>query len=375
MPNWKIAVIVATSTLVVACGGQAEGEHDQPDNDNDGTNTNVVDNDDNNDPANNDSGNEDPGNNDSVPETLSENYPHDEGIADDPAVVWHEDFEQDSIDELADRYDQTRTDGMSFSSDPPPLSSGSQSVMMAAGGDDYGSATDLYTRLPDPEVGYDQLYLRYYFRHHEDSNYHHTRANLGGYNPPTAWPQGGAGARPDGDDRLSVTVEPLTDGPERRKDFYNYWMNMRSWEEGNPPDGSAYGNTLIHDTSFVATDGQWHCLEVMGRLNDDPDSAAGGELAVWLDDELIQQFDEDGPLGFWIRDSFCPAGADSSTCVDYAPPEDELEQEIVNLQMRNDPDLALNYLMIQNYVTSGTGVVEYDDLVVATERIGCQVSE
>ncbi|MFU8806468.1 MAG: hypothetical protein ACNA8W_21830, partial [Bradymonadaceae bacterium] len=203
------------------------------------------------------------------------------------------------------------------------------------------------------------------------ANYHHTRAGLGGYNPPSAWPQGGAGQRPSGDDRLSVTVEPMTDGPARRMDFYNYWMNMHSWEAGNPPDGSAYGNTLAHRTDFVAHDGQWHCLEVMARLNDAPGSAEGGELAAWIDDELVYHYTEDGPLGYWIRDKFCPADADNSSCLNYAPPEDEREQEVLNLQWRNSLDLKLNYLWIQNYISSGDGSVEFDDVVVATTRIGC----
>ncbi len=396
----KTILILVTSLLLVACGGESAGENDESNNDN---GANSVENDGNDEPGNDgndepgndgndepgndgndepgndgndEPGNDEPGNDESNngnAEFLSQQYPGDEGIGDDPAVIWHEDFEQATIDELADLYDQARTDGMSFSSDPPENSAGSQSVVMEAGGD-LGSATDLYTRLPD-EDGYDQLYIRYYFRHHADSNYHHTRANLGGYNPPSAWPQGGAGTRPDGDDRLSVTVEPLTSGPERRMDFYNYWMNMRSWEADNPPDGEAFGNTLIHDSNFVATDGQWHCLEVMARLNEDPDSAAGGELATWFDGELVEHFTEDGPIGYWIRDKFCPAYADTSACLDYAPPEDEREQEVLDLQWRNSLDLKLNYLWIQNYISQGTGVVEYDDLVVATSRIGCLVPQ
>jgi hypothetical protein len=303
-------------------------------------------------------------------QTLSARYPGDEGIASDPAVIWHENFEQATIADLGARYDQARTAGMTFIAQTPPASGGRQAISMAAGGS-IGEATDLYTRLPGD--GYEQLYVRYYVRHRAGASYHHTGMWIGGYNPPTAWPNPRAGQRPQGNDRLSVAVEPMSEGPRRTLDSYLYWMHMRSWEANNPMGSSAYGNTVVHRNDFATDDGQWHCLEIMVRLNDDPNSAAGGELAFWLDDALMYHYTDTAPRGYWIRDKFCPADADRASCTDYAPAPDERSREVLNLQWRNSSDLRLNYLWLQNYVSNGTGTVDFDDVVVATTRIGCTV--
>lgn len=300
---------------------------------------------------------------------LADRYPGDDGIADDPAVVWYEDFEQSTIDELAEPYDQARTDGMSFSTDVPPKSPGEKSIRMTAGGD-HGTATDLYKLLPGD--GYDQLYVRYYVRH-EDAPYHHSGMWVGGYHPPTSWPNPQAGTRPDGDDRISVAVEPVgTSSFGRRMDFYNYWMNMRSWMDGQPdPDTGFYGNPVLHRDDFYMKIDEWMCIEFMIRLNDDLNSAAGGELAAWYEDELLYHFTESGPLGYWVRDKFCVADADAAACLDYAPPEEEREQEVLDLQWRTTEELRLNWFWPQNYISDGQGSIQFDDIVVATERIGC----
>jgi hypothetical protein len=163
----------------------------------------------------------------------------------------------------------------------------------------------------------------------------------------------------------------MSEGPRRTLDSYLYWMHMRSWEANNPMGSSAYGNTVVHRNDFATDDDRWHCVELMVRLNDAPDSAAGGELAFWLDDALMYHYTDTAPMGYWIRDKFCPGDADRRSCTDYAPPEDQRFQEVLNLQWRNSLDLRLNYLWLQNYVSSGTGTVDFDDVVVATARIGC----
>jgi hypothetical protein len=289
---------------------------------------------------------------DADPRTLSEIYPGDVGIATDPAVVFTEDFEEGSVEAVVARWDDAKTLGLALSSILPAESSGSASMAMTAGGTGPAAA-DLYRRVD----AHDWLYLRYYARYAAGIEWHHTSAWIGGYNPSTSYPNPQAGLKPEGDDRFSIAFEPVS--VERRLDFYNYWMNMHSGA------GSYYGNTLIHDRELLLPEEQWMCVEIYVRL-DSP------ELAVWKDDALIVHFTATSPLGFWIQDKFCPDGiGDDDTCVTYAPPPGT-PHEPLNLESRTTPALQINWIWPQNYITSGpAGTVLYDDLVVATRRIGC----
>ena len=143
---------------------------------------------------------------------------------------------------------------------------------------------------------------------------------------------------------------------------------MHSWMDVPSGDTAYYGNTLIHRNDFTVDPGEWVCLEVHARLNPDPSSSTGALLEVWKGDILVQRFDETGPLGYWIRDKFCPAGADGSECTNYPAPADT----ILDLQMRTTTALRLNAFWPQNYITEGPeGSVQYDHMVVATRRVGC----
>jgi hypothetical protein len=180
-----------------------------------------------------------------------------------------------------------------------------------------------------------------------------------------------AGERPHGDDRFSISVEPVyaVDGAQPRFDFYNYFMRMHSWmADPIDDDGTAYyGNGFVHRNDFTVDPGSWVCLEAHVRLND-PASNAGAVLEVWKNDVLMRSFDAQGPKGWWIRDKFCPADADGNECTDYpAPPN-----EVLDLQQRSTGALKLNAFWPQNYITDdATGTLAFDQMAVATRRVGC----
>jgi hypothetical protein len=296
---------------------------------------------------------------------LASRYPQDVGIENDPAVVWVEDFEEGSVDGVTSRYDDFKNPpGMALVPDVPPGSAGASSMRMTAGAS--ASATDLFKRLPD----HDELFVRWYAKYQRGVSWHHSGVWVGGYAPPLAWPNPQAGLRPDGDDRFSVSVEPVFDiGGLPRFDFYNYWMRMHTWMDSPSGDSAYYGNALIHQNSFTVDEERWVCLEVHVRLNPDPSSSAGAVLEVWKDDTLVQRFDQTGPMGYWIRDKFCPLGADGSECTDYPAAADT----VLDLQFRSSQELHLNAFWPQNYITSGgrDGSVQYDHMVVATQRVAC----
>ncbi|MCA9604677.1 MAG: hypothetical protein KC619_03720, partial [Myxococcales bacterium] len=269
-----------------------------------------------------------------------------------------------SLAAIAARYDQARDNGRWTLVGDTPNGAGQALAMEAGQGEE---AVDLYKQLPDA----DEWYVRWYARYEAGVPWHHSGMWFGGYAPSMRWPSPMAGNRPNGDDRFSVAIEPVYDGPAgERFDFYDYWMGMRSWmADPITDDGTAYyGNGLVHRNDFTLDEETWVCLEVHLRLNPDPSSAAGAVLEVWKNDVLMRRFDDGGPRGYWIRDKFCPEGADGAECTDYPAPADTT----LGLQMRSDPALRLNAFWPQNYITDDArGTLTFDQMVVATRRVGC----
>jgi hypothetical protein len=301
-------------------------------------------------------------------DTLAAKYPCDKGIAADPAVIWVEDFEEGSVAQVTSRYESANNPaGMALVADVPSKSCGKASMQLTSGVN--ANATDLYKQLPAS----DELFVRWYAKYQAGIQWHHTGVWFGGYNPATPYPNPQAGLKPNGDDRFSISIEPIygVGSPNPRFDYYNYWMAMHSWMDVPMGNTAYYGNALVHHSSFTVDDGQWTCLEVHVKLNTDLASSAGAELDVWKNDALVQHFDAQAPTGCWIKDKFCPSGVDGDECTAYP---NLCQQPFVplGLQWRSTAALALNYFWPQNYITQGPdGSVNYDEMVVAKARIGC----
>jgi hypothetical protein len=272
-------------------------------------------------------------------------HPGDQGLGADPRVVFFEDFERDAVTDLSARWEDVKNpDNLSLVSDAPPGSAGGRSLRIVSHADaDTGG--HLYTRLPGPQQ---RLYLRYYVKYASGGTYHHAGAWLGGYNPPTSWPQGGAGQRPVGNERFTVGFEPA--GPELRWDFYAYWMRMRA--DGS---GAFWGNTFVNDASLRVLPDRWTCIEVMIELND-PVDAPTGKLAAWIDGTRVAHLGPGFPIGTWSGGGFTPGTEGDS---------------FEGFQWRNDPALAINFLWFQLYTTDvPRGTMWFDQVVAATEYIG-----
>jgi uncharacterized repeat protein (TIGR01451 family) len=282
-------------------------------------------------------------------EGIARKYPGDTGIENDSQVIFTEDFETGSLSDITDRWtDHSNVEGMSLVSDVPSASSGARSLQITSiGGTNTGG--HFYKRL---SIGHDQLYFRFYVKYASGGTYHHTGGKIGGYNPPTNWPQGGAGIRPSGNDRFTIGAEPVGQDPWRF-DFYVYWMHMR----GNPGDDRYWGNDFIQDPTLHFTD-KWTCVEVMVKLNN-PVSSYNGELALWIDGEQIIHLGEGFPNGRWVWDSFYPDPAGSP---------------FEGFQWRNAEELEINWIWLLHYVTQDppgyVGKVWFDDVVLATSYIG-----
>jgi hypothetical protein len=276
---------------------------------------------------------------------IASSYPGDVGIENDPNVVWVEKFNQANLSTVTSRYNDVKgSSNMSLTSDVPTGSGDSQSLTITGGNPDGGH---LFKQIT-PAVT-DTLYVRYYIKHPVSGSYSHSGVWMGGYNPPLTFPNPQAGVKPAGNDRFSASAENNFSGATRF-DHYDYWMNMR-------PDGTGtyWGNTLLNNPSVDVRTGQWDCVEHMVKLNN-PVSSFNGEHAIWLNGVKVSHLGMGFPNGTWSGGNFTQGSG--------SPFE--------GFQWRNNSNLNLNYIWLQNYApTSPFGTLKYDNLVAAKNYIGC----
>lgn len=304
---------------------------------------------------------------DALPEGygLSAKYPGDKGLAKDPAVLLAEDFEEGDLRDLAARWEQMQDPHgrvMALTHDVPPTSGGSTSLRMEArlGENDGGH---LYRRLPR-EV--DQLFLRCYVKFAKDAEYIHHFVHLGGYRPSTKWPQGGAGERPKGDERVTVGIEPT--GQNGRYPAPGVWNLYCYWNEMKiSADGKYWGNGLTGPKPTPIPRDKWQCIEVMVKLNSAPEKR-DGELAYWVDGKLQGHFRQGAKRGQWSGVGFQLV--------------DKGGEPFEGFRWRTSTDLKLNFVWLLHYVTENAARfnnvadpnpinrVWFDDVVAATQYVG-----
>jgi hypothetical protein len=299
---------------------------------------------------------------------LAAKYPGDAGLASDPAVVLVERF-NDDLRAVTARWEAVQApQRLSLAADVPAHSDGAASLLVThVGGADDGPY--LYRRL---DRGYERLFYRFYVKFAADSGPIHHFFHVGGYNPATPWPQGGAGERPRGDERFTVGVEPF--GNDWQWDLYAYWMKMR----GSPPRGQTWGNVFVRDPAVKVTREAWQCIELMLKLNDV--GRSNGEAALWIDGNLVVHLGEGFPSGKWVYDKFLRGqGGEGIRWSDERMGPEPLQfpaagSPFEGFQWRSDERLQLNFLWLLFYITdSPPGAVSriwIDDVVVAREYIG-----
>ena len=203
---------------------------------------------------------------------LASLYPGDEGIERDPRVLFVEDFETGTPEEIGARWGNiTKKENFSFSGDLPANSPGERSIRIAENG-------HLFTHTK----GVDTMYARFYVKFHEKTGYIHHFVHLVADRTPEPWPKGGAGETPPGDAKFSTGIEPTGRWgkfpPPGVWNFYTYWHEMKSkW-------GSVYDGK-----QEPIQPGRWYCVEAMMKANSSPEKA-DGEQAFWVDGELYGRF-------------------------------------------------------------------------------------
>ena len=296
---------------------------------------------------------------------LAAKYPGDTGIERDARVLFRENFETGSIEEIGKRWgEMSNKEGqvMALSDATPPGSSGRRSLEMTASlGKNTGG--HLYTQLPR---GVEKAFARFYVKFSADAGYIHHFVTLGGYHPATAWPQGGAGERPRGDDRFTVGIEPYGNygrySPPGAWNFYAYWPEMKG-----SADGKYWGNSLTPAEPALVPRDRWQCVELMLQCNSAPEKS-DGELALWLDGKPVALFGPGSRGSPWTGLGFSLMKSGG--------------EQFEGFRWRTSPDLKINFFWLldyvtenaprQNHVTNPNPVnrVWFDDIVVATEYIG-----
>jgi len=303
---------------------------------------------------------------DALPEGpgLSARYPGDAGLERDPAVLFAESFESGTLEEISKRWgNESNQDRkvLSLAADTPPGSPGKRSLGMTATlGENTGG--HLYTRLPR-EV--DRAFARFYVKFAADAGYLHHFVHFGGYRPPTTYPQGGAGTRPEGSERITVGIEPYGDygrhPPPGIWNLYAYWQEMKI-----SADGKYWGNSLKPARPAAVPRDRWQCVEIMLALNTpgEPD----GEAALWLDGKLTARFRRGARRDQWTGMGFSLV--------------EEGGEPFEGFRWRSSADLKINFFWLLDYVTENAPRqnrvtkpnpvhrVWFDDIVVATSYVG-----
>lgn len=319
-------------------------------------------------------------------ESLSERYPEDDGIASDAAVLFFDDFEAGW-----GRWDEPRADTAHLHLE--------QDAALAHGGarflrstvtfadldaDEYISSStraDLPERVP-------QVFVRFYARFVgvAPNPHHWVRVAAG----TEAWSSSGlANTVPPGDGGFWFDFDADLDDVFN---FYVYWYQMRS---GRCNDGTAvpgcegdqgttyyYGNVFRPPEQVAFSRDEWLCIELMGKAN--TVGAADGELAFTVDERPVGEYRPGYPVGTWLRDSFHTGGCDWSACTDPVPFEgfDFRSSDAVRFKQifldayyeRGSSASKRAELEARGLTVSDEQTILYDDVVVATERVGCKVT-
>ncbi len=316
-------------------------------------------------------------------DTLSAKYPGSQGLADDPAVLFYEDFEQgwgrwDAPSEDT-KYLHLENDAATARAGAAYLRSTVTSADLEV--DEYISASPRV--LFDERV--DEVWWRFYARFpNVAANPHHwVRLSAG----TESWESSGlANTVPPGDGGFWFDFDASN---QDEFNFYVYWHQMRS---GRCNDGSAtpgcegdqgntyhYGNVFRPPSQTPFPRDEWFCIEIHAKANEVGTNS--GELSFAINDALVGDYRPGTPSGTWLRDSFHTGGCEFSACTPPMPFEGfdfrasaDVKFKGLFLDAYYERNSAANKkaaLEEQGLTVSDEHTILYDDIVVATSRIGC----
>jgi hypothetical protein len=317
---------------------------------------------------------------------LSQQFPGDVGISSSPDVLLHDDFETGW-----GRWNSPANDTKYLSI--------KENAGVAHSGNRYLDSTVTFDHLDEnqyisasPKFTFanreNEVFLRFYvkFPQMAPPPHHWIRFSAGDEN---YFSSGLANTVPDSDEGFWFDFD-LNINYENK--FYVYWHEMRS---GRCNDGSAtpgcegdqgttyyYGNNFkpLNQTSYEMD--QWYCIEISAKTNQV--GSYDGELRYWVNDNLIGEFGQGFPEGTWLRDTFYVDGCSYSSCDSPSPFEGFNFRTSTDVRFKqlfldayyqkNTSENKRNSLINMGYTVSDNQTILYDDVVLATSRIGCKTN-
>ncbi len=318
--------------------------------------------------------------------TLSQLYPNDVGIKTAPGVLFSSDFENDlsgwSNVSWADPGLSNQAELMKVINSAADAKGGSRYLQSKVtktqlntnGGDYQYISAQVQHRLASPS---DVIYVRFYARYLGQTETPHHWIRIGAGNNPG----GLANSVPGGDSHFWFDLDPDDSGFLK---FYVYWHEMKSGrcENGTAIPGCAgdqgytyyYGNTFNPANQSAFPRDQWFCIEYMAKAN--TPNMNDGELVLWKNDQLVGEYKTGAPVGHWRRDAFLTFGP-------WFNPGTFGSYPFEGFNFRTSTAVKFTYLSVDAYYQRDTTTnsnapeaqqIDYDDFVVATQRIGCKVS-
>lgn len=287
---------------------------------------------------------------------LAAEYPGDQGIEADPAVVFADGFEGFKDDAVATGGRQQK--GMKWDEawhtvhitrEPPNVHSGKQAVEIR-----HEERMLSHGMGKTFKEGFDTLHVRYYMKlHKEFPGCHHIGMNMWAGAPGVVMRSGtntsATGVRPNGQNHFVVSLDASrpfrrsSDRPPGRSNIYCYHMDQvgnygdqffPSGEIRPAENAGLFGPDFVPRSDFTADLDLWHCYEFMARAN------TPGK--------------RDGRVAFWV--------------------DGVLKGDFPNLRLRSVDTLKINNVHLSSYSSRilPNQTLWYDDIVVATSYIGPQ---
>jgi len=264
---------------------------------------------------------------------IAAKYPGDVGIANDPAVMFHDDFERAKP---GSRWTRVKRSECVFAETDPKIARGRQSARCVMTPKTRLGISMVYTISPRVDV----LHMRHYARYGTDFGYlHHGGSGFSAAPEGETRPGGQAGIRPT--KYFSSTFEPSRHGgakPPGQFGFYTYWWQMDRGRSGRYWGDSGKNCRRPSPPQNPGLE-KWTCIEWRVKAN------TPGE--------------PDGELDCWFNGVHCGRWRD--------------------VNWRNAANIRIYCARLSLYMESGdyrgtaTRTVWYDDVVVARSYIGPKV--
>ena len=219
---------------------------------------------------------------------LALRYTNDVGIANDPDVLFADNFESGSLRSWDDS-----SGGISITQQAPHSGNSCVETRMIRGENHGGEAKKWF------RPGADKVYARFYVKFSPGYQYAHHFVWLGATHRTNKWSAfGKAGLKPDGT-YFSTGMEPWfawgKNPPPGEISFYSYFLDMepdlkmnKYWGNSFFPPGPGKGKAAAA-TKLIPPLNQWQCWEFMIEANSGGDKS-DGKQAMWMDGKLVAEF-------------------------------------------------------------------------------------